>query len=80
MLKLTNEGHYPTLTRQLGEFLYIRKERVENNLFVKYYMRMANFNKVIKLLKFKSALFPMGGAIKRPTEGDFCTLSICASH
>ena len=28
-------------------------------------------------------MFPMGGAIERPTEGDFaaeCALSICASH
>ena len=40
------KGHYPTVTRQLEEFL---KEQVEKNLFVKYYMRMANFNKVIKV-------------------------------
>ena len=46
---------HPTVTRQLEEFLYIRKEHVENNLFVKYNGQMANFNKVIKLLKFKSA-------------------------
>ena len=45
--------HYPTVTRQFGEFLYIRKDYVENNLFVKYYMRMANFNKVIKVLNIK---------------------------
>ena len=32
---------------------YIRKEHVENNLFVKYYVRMANFNKVIKGFKYK---------------------------
>ena len=31
----TNKGHYPTVTRQLGEFLYIRKEHVEHNLFSK---------------------------------------------
>ena len=42
----TEKGHYPTVTRQLGEFLYIRKEHVEHNLFVKYYVRMANFNKI----------------------------------
>ena len=45
----TNKGHYPTVTRQLLEFLYIRKEHVEHNFFVKYYVQMANFNKVIKV-------------------------------
>ena len=48
---ITNKGYYPTVTRQLGEFLYIFKEHVENNLFVKYYVWMANFNKVIKVIK-----------------------------
>ena len=48
--------HYPTITRQFGEFLYIRKEHVENNLFLEYYVRMANFNKVIKVLNIKSAV------------------------
>ena len=45
----TYKGHYPTVTHQLEEFLYILKEHVENNSFVKYYVRMANFNKVIKV-------------------------------
>ena len=40
----------------IGGFLYSRKEHVENNLFVKYYVRMANFNKVIKVLNLKSAV------------------------
>ena len=52
----TYKGHYPTVRRQFGEFLYIRKEHVENNLFVKYYMRMSNYNKVIKVLNIKSAV------------------------
>ena len=39
-----------------GKFLYIHKEHAENNLFLKYYMRMANFNKVIKVLNIKSAV------------------------
>ena len=82
MYSITNEGNYPTVTRQLGEFLYNRIEHVEYNLFVQYYVRMANFNKVIKLLKFKSAAnlqcFQMGSATERQTE-DFatkCALSI----
>ena len=37
-------------------------------MFVKYYMRMANFNKVIKVLNIKSAVSlqwtPMGSAIE----------------
>ena len=48
---ITHKGALSTVTRQLGEYLYIRIENVENNLFVKSYVRMANFNKVIKLLK-----------------------------
>ena len=53
---LSYKGHYPTVTRQLEEFLYILKEHVENNSFVKYYVPMANFNKVIKVLNIKSAV------------------------
>ena len=52
----SNKGHYSTVTRQFGEFLYIRKVHVENNLFVKYYMWMANFNKVINILNIKSVV------------------------
>ena len=52
----SNKGHYPTVTSQFGEFSYIRKEHVENNLFVKYYVRVANFNKVIMVLNIKSAV------------------------
>ena len=72
MLKLrelrADKGYYPTVTRQLEEFLYILKEHVENNLFVKYYLRMANFNKVINGLNIKSTVClqwtPMGNAIE----------------
>ena len=52
----TDKGHYPTVRRQLKEFLYILKEYVENNSFVKYYERIVNFNKVIKGLNIKSAV------------------------
>ena len=34
---------------------------------------MASFNNVIILICSEFALFPMGGAIERPTEGDFAT-------
>ena len=60
-----SETHYPTVARQLGEFLYICKEHVENNLFVKYYVRMTNFNKVTELLKFKSHCFQWEAQIER---------------
>ena len=53
---LTNKGYYPTVTRQLGNFLYILEEHVENNLVVKYYLLMVNFNKIIKVLNIKSAV------------------------
>ena len=36
-------------------FLYIRKEHDENNLFAKFYMRIANFHRIKELLKSKSA-------------------------
>ena len=62
--KIADKGHFPTVTRQLEEVLYVLKEDVENNSFVKYYVRMANFNKVIKVLNIKSAVSlqwtPMG--------------------
>ena len=55
-------------TPKLEKFLYILKEHVENNLFVKYYVRMANFNKVIKVLNIKSVVSlqwtSMGSAIE----------------
>ena len=51
-----NKGHCPPVTCKFGEVLYIRKEHVENSMFVKYYVRMANFNKVIKVLNIKSAV------------------------
>ena len=43
---ITHKGALSIVTRQQN--LYIRIENVENNLFVKSYVRMANFNKVIK--------------------------------
>ena len=43
-------GHYPTITSQLPVILYILKENVENILFVKYYLLMVNFTKVIMVL------------------------------
>ena len=80
---MTNKGHYPTVPRQLEEVLYILKEHVENNLFVKYYVRMANFNKVINVLNIKSALSlqwtPMGAAIETSHSMVFaieCVVSI----
>ena len=47
------EGHYATVTHRLENVLYILIEDVENNLIVKYYVRMANINKVIRLSKLK---------------------------
>ena len=34
-MKIANKGHYLTVTRQLEEFLYIRKEHVEHNLLLR---------------------------------------------
>ena len=55
-----NKGHYQNVTRQLGKF---------NNLVVKYYVQMANFNKIIKVLNIESAVSsqwtPMGSAIEK---------------
>ena len=51
------------------KFLYNSIVLDVNSLLVKYYMPLAHINKVIKLLKFKSAInlqcFLMGGAIER---------------
>ena len=49
-------GAYPTVTHQSNYFLYSRKEHVKNSSFLKYYVPMANFNKVIKVLNIKSAV------------------------
>ena len=46
----TYKGHDPKCNTPT------RKEHIENNLFLKYYLRMANFNKVIKVLNINSAV------------------------
>ena len=50
---MSHKGTYPTVTHQTSYFLYSRKEHVKNSLFLKYYVPMANFNKVVKVFKYK---------------------------
>ena len=67
--KNTNEEEYRVVSSSGRKFLYNSKGLDVISLLVKYYGPMAHINKVIKLLKFKSAInlqcFLMGGAIER---------------
>ena len=53
---LTNEGSYLAANSNGRKFLYNSKGLDVINLLVKYYVLLAHFNKVIKLIKFKSAV------------------------
>ena len=74
----TNEGSYLAANSNGRKFLYNSKGLERISLLVKYYLHLAHFNKVIKLLKFKSAVFLMGGAIERERERErafYCEIS-----
>ena len=68
MQSLSYEGIYSAAYSSDRKFLYNSKGLDVICLLVKYYVPLAPINKVIKLLKFKSAinlLFLMGSAIER---------------
>ena len=52
----THEGSYLAANSNGRKFLYNSKGLDVISLLVKYYVPLAHFNKVIKLLKFKSAV------------------------
>ena len=54
ILEKTNEGSYLAGNSNGRKFLYNSKGLDVISLLVKYYMPLAHFNIVIKLLKFKS--------------------------
>ena len=64
-LRITNEESNSVANSNGRKFLYNSKGLDVISLLVKYYVPLAHFNKVIKLLKFTSAVNLMGGAIER---------------
>ena len=64
-VKSTDEESNSAANLNGRKFLYNSKGLDVIRLLVKYYVSLSHFNKVIKLLKFKSAVFLMGDAIER---------------
>ena len=55
-MRYTNEESYLAANSNDRKFLYTSKGLELISLLVKYYVPLAHFNNIIKLLKFKSAV------------------------